>query len=313
MTDDVVVLLAAYNGERYLQAQLDSILGSDYRGRISVLLGLDPSTDDSRAALTQYDSGAVEVIEHTTSSGSAMGNFSRLMCYASQRTENYFCLSDQDDVWLPRKLALGMEKLKALEQIYGDAVPLLVFSDAEVVDEKLRTIAASFWRYEKLEPDLCRAYKNLAVQNVAQGCTFVLNRALLEKVHHIPALARMHDHWMMLVAAVFGHIDYIDAPTLKYRQHSRNVLGSAGQHLGSVFRRLLLKRDSIRAAIRASENQALVFLEEYKADLSDSEREFFEQFSRLSERSFLSRRLFCARHALRMSSGLRTLGFYLFI
>jgi hypothetical protein len=177
----------------------------------------------------------------------------------------------------------------------------------------LNTIAVSFWGYEKLDPGFCRSYKRLALQNVGQGCTFVFNRALLEKLRDIPPQARMHDHWMMLAAAVFGRIGYVSEPTLKYRQHSANVLGSQGQRLGSVVRRFVHARRGIRQALLASQRQAGAFVLRYGAALPGAQRQFLLQFSQLDRRGLWSRRLFCLRHGLRMSSGLRTLGFYLLV
>lgn len=313
MNTDILILLAVHNGARYLRAQLDSIFSSAYSGRVSVLAGLDPSTDDSRRVLAEYADKGLTYVEHVAPSGSAAGNFSRLLCRAPEFQERYFGLSDQDDVWLPEKLRLSMGKLREMEQAHGASVPLLVFTDAEVVDDDLKTVAASFWRYEKLDPDSCRSCKRLALQNVGQGCTFVFNRALLEKLRDIPPEARMHDHWMMLVAAVFGRIAYVDEPTLKYRQHGANALGSKGQRPGSVLRRFVYARQGIRQALLASERQAGAFVQRYGDALPSEQRRFLLGFSQLSDYGWLSRRVFCLRHGLRMSSGLRTIGLYLMI
>lgn len=310
---DIAILLAVFNGERHLRAQLDSIYGCRYDGRVSVIAGLDPSSDGSLAILAGYARDGLVCVEHGTPSGGAAGNFSRLLGYALPRPERYFGLSDHDDVWLPQKLALSMGKLRAMERAYGTSVPLLVFTDAEVVDETLAPIASSFWRYEKLDPNACRSYQRLALQNVGQGCTFVFNRALLEKLRDIPPEARMHDHWMMLVASVFGHIAYVDEPTLKYRQHGANVLGSEGQRLGGAWRRFVSGRQGIQAALLASQRQAGAFVQRYGAELPVAQRGFLLRFSQLPQRGGFSRKLFCLRHGLRMSSGLRTLGLYFFV
>jgi hypothetical protein len=123
----------------------------------------------------------------------------------------------------------------------------------------------------------------------------------------------MHDHWMMLVAAVFGHIAYVGEPTLKYRQHGANVLGSQGQRPGNALRRFVSMRQGIRAALLASERQAGAFVQRYGAELPAARRDFFLQFSQLSRHGRLWRKLFCLRHGLYMSSSLRTLGLYLMV
>lgn len=142
-----------------------------------------------------------------------------------------------------------------------------LFTDAEVVRRDLSLIAPSFWKHEGLDVSIISSYKNLIAQNVGQGCTFAFNRALLEKVGEIPLGIRMHDHWIMLVASVFGRVGYLDRSTLKYRQHERNVVGSQGSGLVSAFRRLIFGRERIRNAICSSQKQALIFIEKYGPEL----------------------------------------------
>ncbi|MGE8167409.1 glycosyltransferase [Pseudomonas putida] len=312
MSSDVLVLLAAYNGSEYLKEQLDSIYASKFAGEFSLVVGLDPSTDNTRDVLLTY-SRPLQLIEHSSPSGSASQNFSRLMDYARVLGPEYCFFSDQDDVWFDDKMQVSLDKLKEMEERFGVDVPLLVFSDAEVVDHDLNLISPSFWQHEDLQVDIISSFKNLAVQNVGQGCTFVFNKALLNKVRCIPEGVRMHDHWLMLVASVFGRIDYMSRATLKYRQHHLNVVGARGMGLMMAIERAFYKKDSISKALSASQTQCAIFAKEYGADLEPSQFEFFESFSRLSSKKLFYRKIFCAKHKMRMASLYRTVGLYLFV
>ncbi|WP_280040584.1 glycosyltransferase [Pseudomonas sp. Hg5Tf] len=312
MTDSALVLLAAYNGASYIEEQLDTIFRSKCSSEFSVVVGLDPSTDNTQLLLSSYKH-TLKVLSHQTPSGSASQNFSRLMAYAREQDGSYYFLCDQDDYWFDDKIQLGLENIKRMEGLYGDNVPLLLFTDAQVVRQDLSLISPSFWQYEGLDVSISASYRNLVVQNVGQSCTFVFNRALLNKVGEIPLDVRMHDHWIMLVASVFGRIEYLARPTLQYRQHEKNVIGSQGSGLSAAVGRVLFRRAEILSALAASQRQASMFVDKYGAELKEAQLEFFKSFSTLSGRNFLHRKYFCAIHSMRMASFYRTIGFYLFI
>lgn len=150
-------------------------------------------------------------------------NFSLALSLCSRR---YVALSDQDDVWLPDKLATALAAMHKGEAAYGASCPLLVYSDLTVVSADLRPISASFMRSK----GLCNASPHdaltiLLTQNFATGSTMLVNRPLLERALPIPEEAVFHDWWLALVAASCGHVLYVDHPTVAYRQHDSNALG----------------------------------------------------------------------------------------
>ena len=110
-------------------------------------------------------------------------------------------LADQDDVWLPEKIAVLLGRMRRLEAELGQRTPILVHSDLVVVDSSLRKLHPSFWACRRLDPVRGATLRRLAVENVVAGCSAMINRALAEECLPIPQQAIMHDWWMALVAA----------------------------------------------------------------------------------------------------------------
>lgn len=220
----IQVLLATFNGERFLREQIDSILNQTYPA-VQILACDDSSNDATPAILADY----AERFPHRmrllsgAPSGSAKANFRRLMLAS---TGPYIAFADQDDIWLPQKLAAGMQMMRTLEQEHGASTPLLVFGDLEVVDSELRPVAPSLWQLNRLRPQNISRFKRLVMQNVVTGNTVLANRPLVELARNIPEDASMHDWWMALVACVFGKGQFLGDRLVKYRQHSGNVLGA---------------------------------------------------------------------------------------
>jgi len=249
----VEVLLATCNGERFLREQIDSILGQDYE-HLRVLARDDGSRDRTKEILNDYAArfpDRFRVLASDGASGSAKENFLRLM---KASTGEYICFCDQDDVWLPDKLSRTKEAMDRLESEWGANLPLLVFTDLRVVDDALNQQHRSFWAYMSIDPDRIERLNKLLVQGVVTGCTAMLNRRLLELSLRMPEEALMHDRWIALLASTMGKHAVVRAPTVLYRQHDRNVLGT-----GAVQ-----NRKSLRGRLGRSE--ALNYLKEWRAN-----------------------------------------------
>ncbi|MWJ27637.1 glycosyltransferase [Halomonas sp. ZH2S] len=312
MKSEMLVLLAAYNGQKYIREQLLSIFESEGCLSVSVLIGLDPSSDSTELVVEEFEGESCLVIKNKEPSGGAKNNFSLLVEHALDSDNKYFAFSDQDDVWDADKLSLNLDNMREMELLYGANAPVLVFSDSRVVSESMEMIETSFMKAESLNPDFCDDFKRLVIHNVGQGCTFLFNRALLELAAPVPDGARMHDHWFMLVACALGKISYIPKPLLSYRQHSTNVVGAHGHGVLSSIEKFLFKKQSIVDSIIKNQKQAEVFLNRYGDLLDKNQATFLRKYSSLSRESLLYRKIFCIKHRLAMSDSYRTAGFYLF-
>ena len=219
----VSILLAAYQGERFLPEQISSLNGQEYPN-FRVLWQDDGSQDATTQLLQSAGPRFVSGCDQGLHLG-AVGNFLSLM---QQDDAPYTALCDQDDVWHADKLSRCMAAMKAAEAAHGSDTPLLVHHDCRLVDAKGRVLHESFFLHQGWDGRV-NTLAPLLVQNNVTGCTCVMNAALrrLVTAHADPAQLFMHDWFIALTAAVFGKILFVDEPLVDYRQHGSNAIGAS--------------------------------------------------------------------------------------
>lgn len=217
----VDILLATYNGEKYIKQQLDSILNQTY-SNIRILINDDASTDGTIDILKEYEEKDSRIqVQYNDKNLGFIKNFENLL---NRVESNYYMLSDQDDYWMPEKVE------KSLKKIIDENADL-VFTDLEAVDDNLQTITPSVVQYMgfKKNIDKHKDYKLIFLRNCITGCTIISRKELISKIIPIPEKKPMvHDWWMGLMIIQSGKISFLDEPTIKYRQHGDNQLGIYG-------------------------------------------------------------------------------------
>lgn len=274
------ILLAVYNGESFLAEQIDSILGqdcADWHLKISD----DGSVDASVGIIEDYTRRFPEKIGRVYPPhrfGNARDHFFWLMknCEA-----DYMLFCDQDDVWHSDKVRKTVDALKTAEAEFGAEMPILVFTDQTVVDEKLRVIAPSLMELQRQDP-YAQDYRNLLIKNVVTGCTAGINRALAELAGKCTAPEKtiMHDWWLGLVAARFGKMVYLDESTMEYRQHGDNSVGAKDVKKISYVLEKFIHPQKIKTHVITKKSQAKVFWETYQTELSTNENTLLLEFSK---------------------------------
>lgn len=174
------VLLATYNGAKYLRAQLDSLLAQTHQN-FRLLVSDDGSSDDTLAILESYRVrfGERLVLVPNPTMGKGWSETLRISWWpACMMVWRQVAFSDQDDVWLPPKIELCLQEMVRMEQEGGAELPCLVHSDLTVVDEHLGVISESFATYQRMDPVQCSPLSLLSVNQVT-GCTMMVNRTLL--------------------------------------------------------------------------------------------------------------------------------------
>jgi len=216
----VAILLSTYNGERYLTPQLHSLLGQTHHDWVLYWRD-DGSTDGTqrlmRSFLATLESERAVALDCTGRTGSTE-SYMRLLRRAHADGHAFMAFADQDDVWLPEKLARGVTALRR----GPDEVPALYFARQVLVDARLRRIALSARLRRPPGFPAC------LTQNIATGCTVLMNQALTSRVaeSQVPP-ACLHDWWSYVVAAAGGgRILPDNEPTVLYRQHEGNSIGA---------------------------------------------------------------------------------------
>lgn len=221
MKEQIDVLLATYNGEKYLKEQLDSILNQTYQN-IQLIISDDCSKDDTRNILKEYEKkdSRVKVYYQNENIG-CIKNFEFLL---KQVKNKIYMLSDQDDVWMPEKIE------KTYEQLENEKADL-IFGDLEVVDSNLETIYPSFNDFMKLSRKIKRyinTYELNYLYNCVTGCTIMSRKEWIDKILPLPVNSKyvLHDHWIGLMISFRGRLAYLPEKHIKYRQHEDNEVGT---------------------------------------------------------------------------------------
>lgn len=300
MSRELAILLATYNGGKYIRELLDSILLCRHLDSLCLYIRDDGSTDNTVEILGQYE------LEHKHLICKFLGkNIGTSQCFNFLLKESlagehsFFMFADQDDKWINSKIDNVMKCLKA-----GDFnVPKLVHSDLYVVNEKLEVISKSFWHYQRLNPgniDINR----LLIQNVITGCTIGINRKLAELAYPIPKAAIMHDWWIGLTASAFGTIEAIDEPLVYYRQHGSNTIGA---HKYSIS----MKKIKEEFVISKYTRQAEAFYSEFFERLDEEQRRTFKAFISLCSVNRLEAIRLILAHSFFKNGVIRNMGLFI--
>lgn len=273
--------LATFNSEAFLAELLDSLFSQTVQG-FTLLVSDDCSTDGTLNILEEYAGrypGRIHLLPPNPRRLGPRGNFGRLTDHA---TADYLMLCDHDDVWLPEKMALSLERMKALEGVHSPAVPLLVYTDLIVAGPDLQVLGPSFFRYSNIDA-LRNDLASLLTVNVGAGCAMTVNRALFERARPIPGEAMMHDHWLVLVAAALGAISYLPEPTILYRQHGSNAIGAQAAVTATLIRRIrqTIFSDNRRRLMVRYSRQAAILLARYGREMRVEHREATETLATL--------------------------------
>ena len=303
---EIVILLATYNGEKYIRQQLKSLFEQTNQN-FRLVVHDDGSSDATAQIINEYRDKYPDRIEifYGNSCGGPKENFLWML---GRVEADYYLFCDQDDVWLPEKLQRSMDALASEEDNYRsskeEVPPVCVFTDMRVVDEELNTLSDSFIRYIGRVPENT-AYTQILIDNPAAGCTMCFNRALRDLVvdlapsvdlNNIP----MHDAFVLEIAAIMGKVVAIDEPLAYYRQTGHNAMGAVTESESDKASRNIedLKQGNIFQKKKAFVEESRLFAAEIlKADwLPKDKKNVLLRFSTIGEKGKLKRMSFYSKN-----------------
>jgi len=281
----VEILLSTYNGELYLFELFDSLICQTYKNW-RILIRDDGSTDNTLKIIAEFQKKFPEKFKFLDDESAHLEPTQSFGCLLNSSTAPFIALCDQDDVWLPGKLAAQM---KAMQKSDG-SMPTLVHTDLFVCDADLKIICGSFWKYQHINPEKMKYIQCLLLQNFVTGCSILMNRALCDKILPIPDSAIIFDWWISLVALQSGTIVTVKLPLVKYRQHSTNAVGAKRYGLVSGFRTFIANYHNWRTSLLNTRSQAAALVSHLDGTVQ-SRMEIIIQYTHLFSQNWYIRKI----------------------
>ena len=287
--EKIDILLATYNGSKYLHEQLDSILSQSY-GNINVIIRDDGSSDNTVMIIKEYEQkdNRVKLLNDNLGNLGFVRNFEELM---KNSTSEYLMFSDQDDIWYNNKVETSYTRIKAIEEINGKSCPILVHTNSRIMNYETRTKSLFISNCAKNS-----SFENSFFNFFVQGSTMLINESLKREALPFSKEVYLHDRYLHLIAEFIGVRAYIDMPTMDYRQHSNNEIGSRGTN---IIKRLISSR-------YFNQNDKILFYylhNHYKNSVENYKIEKLNIFFRIinSNSSRFKRMYWCLKNEIPMS------------
>lgn len=273
----IIILMSVYNGEKYLNEQLESISNQTIIEQVKLFIRDDGSKDNSINIITNWKDRLDINLIQGKNIGPAKSFFELLKIDISAE---YYAFCDQDDYWYPDKLEKAIEKIE--QRKIKKNTPVLYYSNALLVNENLQPLGNKLHQTPPLV-----SYTSLLTGSSALGCTMVFNNFLKEIIYSSKIeYSAMHDKTAILIAALMGEVIYDFEPSILYRQHPNNVTTSGGnfkKRLVLVYKRRLKNRDE-SVVLEAQQHIRL-----FGSKLKEADKKYAELFA--SSRTNLSSRI----------------------
>lgn len=301
----IAILLATYNGEKYISEQIESLLNQSFKD-FNIFIHDDGSSDKTIEIIESFIKENPTKIfwVHGKPTGGPKQNFFYLL---SNVEAEYYMFCDQDDYWKKDKIQITLDFMKNT-QLKEKKLPILVFSDLEVVDSSLNIKMGSMNKIQKLNPDKVLV-KDLLCQNNITGCTIMINfdlRQLSLKVKDYSKII-MHDWWIALVASRYGKIVYCNQKLILYRQHPNNNIGAKKIFSISYIINKLLNISKVRESIIKTRIQAEEFCDCYGVE----QNKLIYQYAGLNKENKIERLIFYICNKVWKNGLIRNIGFIL--
>lgn len=268
----VAILMSTYNGEKYLEEQINSIVDQSYSDW-DLYIRDDGSNDQTPQIIQKYAAQFSNIHFFNEKNIKNVGVVRSFMDLLQNTEADFYMFSDQDDFWKKNKVKKTLEKM-----VYGNdqSIPLCVHTDLQIVDSQLSGTAVMNGN------DVWHDFLRLMFGNCVTGCTMMINEALKKLLDFNQVdTVYMHDWWIALVAAAFGKILYLNEPTILYRQHNDNVVGEAEKNKFKRFFHRQMDIENMLNVFSISDS----FKRVYGEQLNGNEKRYIYAYSNLIPQS----------------------------
>jgi glycosyltransferase involved in cell wall biosynthesis len=221
----ISVCIATYNGEKYIYAQLlsiiDQLLAND-----EIIISDDSSTDGTLKIIESFNDNRIRIFRGQKFK-SPIFNFENAI---KQSTGNYIFLADQDDVWLPGRVQ------KTIDLLTIDNCKMVLLN-GYIVDENLNLLKGTLFDDRKPSRSV---FKNI-IKNSYTGCCMAFTADIKKFILPFPKNIPMHDQWIGLVCGFFFNTGFITEPLLYYRRHDSNASFTGGKSNFNIFTQLTFR------------------------------------------------------------------------
>lgn len=218
--------MSTYNGEKYVDEQINSLLNQTYKN-ITIYIRDDKSSDNTIKIISKYKKNNKFVILDSNENIGIVPSFIELLKCADNY--DYYAFCDQDDIWLKNKIELAVEKLNT----HSDDIFLLYGSNYDFYDQSM--IFSSKSGIKKKKPSFSKGL----FESLAPGMTMVFNnKTRCELIKTMNGKYALHDGWITHICTAFGNVVYDNTVTVKYRRHDSSATKTITQL--SFFNRIKL-------------------------------------------------------------------------
>lgn len=219
----ISVCMATYNGENFIQEQINSIL-KQLSDDDELIISDDGSVDNTISIIQSFADKRIKLF-HNQGFHGVIPNFENALVHSQG---DYIFLSDQDDVWMPNKVEVCTKLLKE---------NILVVHNAEIIDGDGNNKGVDFFTLRESKS----GYINNLWKNCYLGCCMCFQSQLLKYILPFPEKIEMHDRWIGLMAELHGSVKFIKHCLINYRVHHNNVSNSTGKSVNSIGTKLSIR------------------------------------------------------------------------
>ena len=258
------ILMATYNGEKYLVEQLDSIINQTYRNW-NLLIRDDNSTDKTLEIIQNYHKKdkRIKILKDNKGNLGIVRNFEELL--KSSESE-FIMFSDQDDIWVENKLDMY---LKMIEKIKNKG--FMIHSDAILFDKNKSNILKDTFISKKA---INKGLENVFFNYFVQGATILISKEIKNFILPFPKEVYLHDRYIHLISELFFERIFVNKALIYYRQHGDNQIGAKNTIRELLSKRYFDERD--RQLIKVIYNK-------YGSLLTEDKKKLIEEYFKITD------------------------------